>query len=191
MSCSQCAREASHSSWHCAGHLQDPQHKEASPPHLPTGPPCNLCANIHVALTLQLVTINLVFKVWASSRGIPIVVGGNIMQAIMTRRGLMKQTAFEPSYTAITKDGAEWIVRQGSIKLVGLDYLSVAHYADLIGPHVALLGQVRAPPLRLLPPVMLPRAPVSEQSMHRLHSFRSTPCLLLAAWATHFKSRAC
>ena len=60
----------------------------------------------------------------------------------------MKRTAFEPSYTAITKDGAEWIVQQGSIKLVGIDYLSVAHYADLIGPHVALLGQVcSAPPL--------------------------------------------
>ena len=54
----------------------------------------------------------------------------------------MTQTAFEPSYTGVTKDGAEWIVKRGDIRLVGIDYLSVALYEDLIGPHVALLTDV-------------------------------------------------
>lgn len=54
----------------------------------------------------------------------------------------MKKTAFDPSYTGITKDGAEWIVANSSLKFVGIDYLSVAYFADLIGPHVALLQQV-------------------------------------------------
>ena len=55
----------------------------------------------------------------------------------------MTQTAFDPSYTAVTKDGAEWIVKRGDIRLVGIDYISVAHYADLTGPHIALLTAVR------------------------------------------------
>lgn len=54
----------------------------------------------------------------------------------------MTQTAFDPSYTAVTKDGAEWIVKRGDIRLVGVDYISVAHYKDLKGPHVALLTAV-------------------------------------------------
>ena len=61
-------------------------------------------------------------------------------------RKLMTQTAFEPSYTGVTKDGAEWIVKRGDIRLVGIDYLSVAPYEDLIGPHVVLLTDVSFPP---------------------------------------------
>lgn len=61
----------------------------------------------------------------------------------------MTQTRFEPSYTAVTKGGAEWIVAHPSIRLVGIDYLSVAHYADLIGPHMVLLSDVRTPLLHL------------------------------------------
>lgn len=55
----------------------------------------------------------------------------------------MTQKAFEPSYTGVTKDGAEWIVKRGDIRLVGIDYMSVAIYADLIGPHLVLLEDVR------------------------------------------------
>ncbi len=57
----------------------------------------------------------------------------------------MTQTAFEPSYTGVTKDGAEWIVKRGDIRLVGIDYLSVALYEDLVGPHIALLTDVSFP----------------------------------------------
>ena len=55
----------------------------------------------------------------------------------------MTKTRFEPTYTAVTKDGAEWIVAHPNIRLVGIDYLSIAHYADLIGPHIVLLSEVR------------------------------------------------
>ena len=57
----------------------------------------------------------------------------------------MTQTKFEPTYTAVTKDGAEWIVAHPKIRLVGIDYLSIAHYADLIGPHIVLLSKVCHP----------------------------------------------
>ena len=65
-------------------------------------------------------------------------------QQVLECRKLMTQTAFEPGYTAVTKDGAEWIVKRGDIRLVGLDYMSIAIYDDLTGPHVALLTDVRA-----------------------------------------------
>ena len=55
----------------------------------------------------------------------------------------MTKTKFEPTYTAVTKDGAEWIVAHPNIRLVGIDYLSIAHYADLIEPHIVLLSEVR------------------------------------------------
>ena len=64
------------------------------------------------------------------------------MTGLLLCRKLMTQTAFEPSYTGVTKDGAEWIVKRGDIRLVGIDYLSVALYEDLIGPHIALLTDV-------------------------------------------------
>ncbi len=54
----------------------------------------------------------------------------------------MTQTKFDPTYTAVTKSGAEWIVAHPHIRLVGIDYLSIAHYADLIGPHIVLLSEV-------------------------------------------------
>jgi hypothetical protein len=64
------------------------------------------------------------------------------MTRLLPCRKLMTQTAFEPSYTGVTKDGAEWIVKRDDIRLVGIDYLSVAPYEDLIGPHIALLTDV-------------------------------------------------
>ncbi|CAL8468967.1 g8508 [Coccomyxa elongata] len=63
-----------------------------------------------------------------------------LFKTLNTKKKLMTQTKFEPSYTAVTKDGAEWIVAHPSIRLVGIDYLSVAHYADLIEPHIVLLS---------------------------------------------------
>lgn len=54
----------------------------------------------------------------------------------------MSQRAFDSSYTAVTKDGGEWLAERTGIKLIGIDYLSVAHYADLIGPHIAILSKV-------------------------------------------------
>jgi len=47
-------------------------------------------------------------------------------------------TRFQTAFVAVTLDGAEWLVRRG-IKLVGVDYLSVAPYKNSRPTHVALL----------------------------------------------------
>jgi hypothetical protein len=84
-------------------------------------------------------------------------------------RGLLKKTAFEPSYTALTKDGAEWIVANTSLKFVGIDYLSLAPFADQVGAHVPLLQQV-------------PGLPLGLTSMH--------PSVLHSAWLSSFEHHA-
>ncbi len=48
------------------------------------------------------------------------------------------ETKFQTDFVGITEDGAEWLVERG-VQLVGVDYLSVAPYTDLITPHVVLL----------------------------------------------------
>ena len=48
------------------------------------------------------------------------------------------QTQFQEDFVAISADGAEWLVSHG-IKLVGVDYLSVAPFADSVPTHEILL----------------------------------------------------
>jgi arylformamidase len=48
------------------------------------------------------------------------------------------ESKFQTDYVGITDDGAEWLVKRG-VQLVGVDYLSVAPYEDLIPTHVTLL----------------------------------------------------
>ncbi|MCX7754359.1 MAG: cyclase family protein [Anaerolineales bacterium] len=45
---------------------------------------------------------------------------------------------FQPDFVAISADGARWLVERG-IKLVGIDYLSVAPYHDSVPTHRILL----------------------------------------------------
>jgi arylformamidase len=45
---------------------------------------------------------------------------------------------FFPGFTGISADGAEWLVRKG-IRLIGIDYLSVAPYKQSVPTHRALL----------------------------------------------------
>jgi kynurenine formamidase len=52
----------------------------------------------------------------------------------------MLQTAFDTSYTALTEDGAQWLVENTAVRLIGLDYLSIAVFSDLVGPHMAILS---------------------------------------------------
>ena len=55
----------------------------------------------------------------------------------MERRGSVAD------YTAFDADGAAWLVaNRPHVQLVGIDYLTVATYADLSAPHEALLGKV-------------------------------------------------
>ena len=46
---------------------------------------------------------------------------------------------FHEDYVGVTIDGAEWIVENG-IRLVGMDYLSVAKYTDAVETHRILLS---------------------------------------------------
>jgi len=50
------------------------------------------------------------------------------------------ETKFQTDFVGITEDGAEWLVEHG-VQLVGVDYLSVAPYSDLMTPHLTLLGR--------------------------------------------------
>ncbi len=46
---------------------------------------------------------------------------------------------FSPGFVGVSLDGAEWLVQSG-MKLVGIDYLSIAPYKQSIPTHRALLG---------------------------------------------------
>ncbi len=48
-------------------------------------------------------------------------------------------TTFVEDYVALERTGAQWIVDRG-VKLVGIDYLSIAAWRDLIVTHQILLG---------------------------------------------------
>lgn len=46
---------------------------------------------------------------------------------------------FRPDYVALTRDGAEALIQRG-LKVIGIDYLSVASYDQLTPTHLVLLG---------------------------------------------------
>ena len=77
----------------------------------------------------------------ASLEGLPIPPGTErlLLRTENTARGLMRQRAFEHGYAGVTGDGAEWLVRKG-VRLVGVDYLSVAAMGHLVETHRTLLG---------------------------------------------------
>jgi arylformamidase len=49
------------------------------------------------------------------------------------------ESSFRDDYVALDASGAQWIVDHG-VRLVGVDYLSVATYKDTVTPHLILLG---------------------------------------------------
>ncbi|XP_059647825.1 cyclase-like protein 2 [Cornus florida] len=62
-----------------------------------------------------------------------------LFRTLNTDRRLMWKKEFDTSYVGFMKDGAQWMVDNTDIKLVGIDYLSVAAYADLIPSHLVFL----------------------------------------------------
>ncbi|XP_021800419.1 uncharacterized protein LOC110762168 [Prunus avium] len=62
-----------------------------------------------------------------------------LFRTLNTDRRLMFQKEFDSSYVGFMKDGAQWLVDNTDIKLVGIDYLSVAAYDDLIPSHLVFL----------------------------------------------------
>lgn len=49
------------------------------------------------------------------------------------------ENTFQTDFVAVSEDGAHWLVERG-VRLVGVDYLSVAPYKQSRPTHVALLG---------------------------------------------------
>ncbi|XP_058191745.1 cyclase-like protein 2 isoform X2 [Rhododendron vialii] len=62
-----------------------------------------------------------------------------LFRTLNTDRRLMWKKNFDTSYVGFMKDGAQWLVDNTDIKLVGIDYLSVAAYDDLIPSHLVFL----------------------------------------------------
>ncbi|XWS68074.1 hypothetical protein CRYUN_Cryun04dG0058900 [Craigia yunnanensis] len=62
-----------------------------------------------------------------------------LFRTLNTDRQLMFKKEFDTSYVGFMKDGAEWLVKNTDIKLIGIDYLSVAAFDDLIPSHLVFL----------------------------------------------------
>lgn len=62
-----------------------------------------------------------------------------LFRTLNTDRRLMWKKEFDTSYVAFMKDGAKWLVENTDIQLVGIDYLSVAAFDDLIPSHEEFL----------------------------------------------------
>nr|XP_043627417.1 cyclase-like protein 2 isoform X1 [Erigeron canadensis] len=62
-----------------------------------------------------------------------------LFRTLNTDKQLMRQKRFDTSYVGFMKDGAQWLKDNTDIKLVGIDYLSVAAYDDLIPSHLVFL----------------------------------------------------
>ncbi|KAK8659764.1 hypothetical protein V6N13_029958 [Hibiscus sabdariffa] len=58
-----------------------------------------------------------------------------LFKTLNTDRMLMHKTEFTSDFTGFKKDGAQWLVDNTDIKLVGLDYLSVSAYDDASPTH--------------------------------------------------------
>eukprot|EP00240_Pyramimonas_obovata_P013606 CAMPEP_0118932606 /NCGR_PEP_ID=MMETSP1169-20130426/10519_1 /TAXON_ID=36882 /ORGANISM="Pyramimonas obovata, Strain CCMP722" /LENGTH=248 /DNA_ID=CAMNT_0006875289 /DNA_START=95 /DNA_END=841 /DNA_ORIENTATION=- len=62
-----------------------------------------------------------------------------IIKTRNTKRNLMYMTAFDSSYVGFDESGAEWLVENTAVQMIGIDYLSIASYAFLKEAHVQLL----------------------------------------------------
>lgn len=62
-----------------------------------------------------------------------------IFRTLNTDRRLMWKKQFDTSYVGFTEDGALWLRDNTQIKLIGIDYLSVASFDFLKAAHIVLL----------------------------------------------------
>ncbi|XP_050209962.1 cyclase-like protein 2 [Mercurialis annua] len=62
-----------------------------------------------------------------------------LFRTLNTDRQLMFKPQLVTNFVGFTKDGAQWLVENTDIKLVGIDYLSIAAYSDLIPSHLVFL----------------------------------------------------
>ncbi|KAK6946064.1 Kynurenine formamidase/cyclase-like [Dillenia turbinata] len=89
-----------------------------------------------------------------------------LFRTLNTDRGLMWKKEFDTSYVGFMKDGAQWLVHNTDIKLVGIDYLSVAAYDDLIPSHLVFL---EGREIILVEGLKLDGVPAGIYDVHCLH----------------------
>lgn len=70
--------------------------------------------------------------------GIPGDVTRLLLRTRNSKRALALSTQFRDDYTGLTCEGALWVVERG-IELVGIDYLSIAAFAEIEETHHALM----------------------------------------------------
>ncbi|XP_058769489.1 cyclase-like protein 2 [Vicia villosa] len=62
-----------------------------------------------------------------------------LFRTLNTDRKLMFKKEFDTSYVGFMEDGAKWLAENTDIKLVGVDYLSVAAYVHSVQSHLVFL----------------------------------------------------
>jgi len=61
-----------------------------------------------------------------------------ILKTTNTENGLMHQHIFDSSYVGFTADGARYLAENTTVRTIGIDYLSIARFDELVGAHVEL-----------------------------------------------------
>ncbi|KAJ1278256.1 hypothetical protein BS78_04G065600 [Paspalum vaginatum] len=70
-----------------------------------------------------------------------------LFRTLNTDRKLMWTKAIDTSFVGFTVDGAQWLVDNTDIKLVGVDYLSFAAFDHLIPAHLVFLNSLDIIPI--------------------------------------------
>jgi len=89
-----------------------------------------------------------------------------LFRTLNTDRGLMWKAGGDMSYVGFTEDGAQWLVDNTDIKLVGTDYISVASFDHLISAHVAFF---KKPDIILVEALKLDNVKTGLYTLHCLH----------------------
>ncbi|XP_050209965.1 cyclase-like protein 2 [Mercurialis annua] len=92
---------------------------------------------------------NITAKVMQSLK-IPKGVTRVLFRTLNSDRKLMFKKEFDSSYTGFMSDGAKWLVENTDIRLVGVDYLSVASYVDILPTHLVFLKNREVTPVEAL-----------------------------------------
>ncbi|KAL2939332.1 Cyclase-like protein 2 [Bienertia sinuspersici] len=89
-----------------------------------------------------------------------------LFRTLNTDRRLMFKKEFDSSYVGFMEDGAQWVVDNTDIKLVGIDYLSVAAFDDLAPSHLVFLESRE---IILVEGLKLDNVPAGMYNVHCLH----------------------
>jgi arylformamidase len=90
------------------------------------------------ALVVELLDVAEVTAVTLSALSIPPETQRLLLKTRNSARRIAEDAEFHKDFAAITADGAQWLVDHG-IRLVGVDYLSVAPYEATAETHIILL----------------------------------------------------